>query len=301
MSNVLIALFAYLIDRLFGEFKFAKHPMELIGETISFFETKFYKDSILRGFLLVLFVLSFMSIVSISFYQYLAFLHPVVTVLLSAFLASIFISHKSLYEDISNIAKSENKKELIAKWLPEGRETTNQSDIYKIAVETYAKDINSSAVAPLFYLAIFGLPGIIIYQTIKKLDSMVGYKNERYKKYGKVSAILDDIVNYIPARITALMIMIVMKQKNFLSLYTNGKKHESLNTGYPITAMAQGLDLSLGGDAYYFGTLQEKATFGNGRKRVGKQDLENAIAIRNKIDVSVFVLLTFISLGLFFN
>jgi len=301
MTNILIALFAYFIDRLFGEFKFAKHPIDLIGEIISFFEDKLYKDSIFRGFLLVIFVLIVMSVVSISFYQYLALLHPVVNIILSAFLASIFISHKKLYENLLNIAKSENKKELIEKWLPEGRETTSQSDIYKIAVETYAKDINSSAVAPILYLAIFGLPAVIIYQTIKKLDSMVGYSNDRYKNYGKVAAILDDIVNYIPARITALIIMIVMKQKNFLSIYSNGKKHESPNIGHPITAMAKGLDLSLGGDAYYFGTLQQKPSFGDGRKRVGKQDLEDAVAIRNKIDLAIFILLALISLGLFFN
>jgi adenosylcobinamide-phosphate synthase len=155
----------------------------------------------------------------------------------------------------------------------------SESEIYKAAIESYGENLSDGVVAPLFYLLLFGLPGIILYKTINTMDSMVGYKNKRYEKFGKVAAKLDDLANFIPSRLTALLIMIVAKQKPLLGFYEDGKKHESPNAGHPITAMALALGVQLGGDTSYFGKIKHKPHFGKGREEITKEDVYKALEI----------------------
>lgn len=279
MSNLFIALFAYLIDKKFGEFSFIKHPVIIIGEIISFFEEKFYKDSLTRGCLLVLFVLGIVSFFSIALYLYLQFFSPILNIIISSFLASMFIAHKMLRDSITNVLHVKNKKEAIAQLVSRDTENMSESDIYKAAIETYAENLSDGVIAPLFYLLLFNLPGIIIYKAINTMDSMVGYKNERYEKFGKCAAKLDDIANYIPARLTALLIMLLAKQKRIFAFYADGKKHESPNAGHPITAMALALHVKLGGDTSYFGKMKQKADFGNGKQNIEKEDVQKALKL----------------------
>ena len=279
MTNVLVAILAYLIDRIFGEFKFIKHPIISIGELISYFENKFYKDSILRGAMLVLFVLSVVSFLSFAISAYLNFLPLVLDVVITSLIASVFIAHKMLYDSVEDILHTGDKKTAISMLVSRDTQEMSESDIYKAAIETYAENLSDGVIAPIFYLILFGLPGIIIYKAINTMDSMVGYKNERYEKYGKVAARLDDIMNFIPSRITAILIMILSSQKNIFAFYKDGKKHESPNAGHPITAMALAINIKLGGDTYYFGKLKQKPYFGNGKENITKGDLENALRI----------------------
>nr|WP_321267361.1 adenosylcobinamide-phosphate synthase CbiB [uncultured Sulfurimonas sp.] len=289
MSNILIALFAYFIDRVFGEFKFIKHPVIIIGEIITFFEERYYKDSILRGLLLVLFVLGLVSFASISIYLYLGEMNHVLNIIISSFLASMFLAHKMLYDSVKAVLVSQNKREVISMLVSRDTQHMSESDIYKASIETYAENLSDGVIAPLFYLTLFGLPGIIIYKAINTMDSMVGYRNERYENYGKVAAKLDDIVNYIPARLTAVLIMLVFKQKAIFSFYKYGKKHDSPNAGHPISAMAIGLGISLGGDTYYFGKLKKKPYFGDGKKETSVAYVKKALCIKNKIDATVAI------------
>jgi len=277
MSNLFIAIFAYIIDRIFGEFSFVKHPVVAIGEMISFFEEKFYKDSVLRGLLLVLFILFSIGVASVAVYQYLSFLPTFITVIASSFIASMFIAHRMLYDSVKNILTCENKKEAISMLVSRDTQQMSESDIYKASIETYAENLSDGVVAPLFYLLLFNLPGIILYKAINTMDSMVGYKNEKYENYGKAAAVLDDIVNYIPSRITAVLIMLVSRQKNIFAFYKDGQKHESPNAGHPITAMALAIGVKLGGDTYYFGKLKSKPHFGEGRENITQDDVRNVL------------------------
>ncbi|MEN8302959.1 MAG: adenosylcobinamide-phosphate synthase CbiB [Campylobacterota bacterium] len=277
MSNVLIAIFAYLIDKIFGEFAFKTHPVEIIGKLINFFENHFYKDSVLRGILLIVFILFIIGSLSIAIELYLMMLPSFLYIIISSILASIFIAHKMLHDSVEEILFCKDKKSAIAMLVSRDTEDMSESDIYKAAIETYAENLSDGVIAPLFYLLLFSLPGIIIYKAINTMDSMVGYRNEKYENYGKAAAILDDIVNYIPSRVTAVLIMFFSKQKPLFSFYADGKKHDSPNAGHPITAMALALDVKLGGDAYYFGELKKKAFFGQGREAIEKSDLLNAL------------------------
>jgi len=288
---VCVSLLAYIIDMLFGEFPFIKHPVIYIGELIQFFEDNFYKDSAWRGFLLVIFVLSIVGVASLSISLYLNELHIALNSLITAIIASMFLAHKMLFDSVKNILHVEDKKESISMLVSRDTKDMSESDVYKASIETYAENLSDGVIAPLFYLSIFGLVGIAIYKAVNTMDSMVGYKNQRYEKYGKVAAILDDILNFIPSRITAILIMLINKQKNIFAFYKDGKKHDSPNAGHPITAMALSLGVKLGGDTSYFGEVKKKAFFGDGRENITREDVAKALGMRRNINLVILLFL----------
>ena len=297
LNNLLIAFLAYIIDRIFGEFPSIKHPVILIGEIISFFEAKLYKNSVIRGVFLVVLVLAVITLVSFTISSYLQLLNPFVNIIISSLIASIFLAHRMLYDSVEEILYAENKKELLSMLVSRDTENLDESAIYKAAIETYAENLSDGVIAPLFYLILFGLPGIIIYKTINTMDSMLGYKNEKYEKFGKAAARLDDIANYIPARITALLIMLFAKRKNIFAFYKDGSKHESPNAGHPISAMAYVLGVKLGGPTSYFGTIKKKAFFGEGREKIETDDLRKMLSLRKKIDLFILAFLLLLAIA----
>jgi len=285
-----ISLLAYIIDRIFGEFrfiKFYKHPVVFMGDFISWFKKRFYKDSIARGVILNLSLLSliFGVVFFIDFF--------VDNVFVLALIASSGLASKSLFDSVKEILNTpQNIKYLVSR----DTNNLNQSDINKASIETYAENLSDGVIAPLFYLLLFGLYGLFIYKGINTLDSMVGYKNDKYEKFGKFSAKLDDIANYIPSRITAVLIALLFwSKKALLGFYSFGKLHESPNAGHPISAMALSLNISLGGDTSYFGKIKHKPYFGDGKKEITKEDLSKALSLQIRLDLFIIV---FLILGL---
>jgi len=168
----------------------------------------------------------------------------------------------------------------------------SSSDINKAAIETYGENLSDGVVAPIFYLLIFGIVGLFVYKAINTLDSMVGYRNKRYERFGKFAALLDDIVNYIPSRITALLISILMSSKKaYENTFKYGKLHESLNAGYPISAMAGVCDISLGGDTSYFGKLKSKSYFGDGIKEITANHILKALSFQRRFNIFTVLVL----------
>ena len=158
--------------------------------------------------------------------------------------------------------------------------------------ETYAENLSDGVIAPLFYLLCFGLVGAFVYKAINTLDSMVGYRNTKYEKFGKFSARLDDVVNYIPSRITALIIaLLFFSKKAFLEFYKYGKKHESFNAGLPISAFALALNVKLGGPTSYFGKIKNKPFFGNGKENIENSDVLKALEFKTRLDVFIIIVL----------
>lgn len=298
MSNLLVAILAYILDKLFGEFRFIKHPIIFIGDLITIFESRFYKDSVIRGLLLVMFVLLPVTLISLLLSSFFGWFGTALNIILTSLVASMFLAHKMLFDSVKNIltcestpAGYESKKEAISMLVSRDTEHMSESDIYKASIETYAENLSDGVIAPLFYLALFGLPGIIIYKAINTMDSMVGYKNERYEKYGKAAAHLDDFVNFIPSRITAVLIMLLGGAKSIFAFYKDGKKHDSPNAGHPITAMALFLHVKLGGPTSYFGKIKEKPYFGVGSVDIKADDLRKALSLKPKIDFAIIVTL----------
>ena len=280
----LITLIAYIIDMIFGEFRWIKHPIVMMGEYIKAFEKRFYKDNKWRGFWLTISLIFISFVITLPLQLYLP--APII-----GFLGSIFIAHNMLYHEIKDTIFATNKAKKTSFLVSRDTKNLSNSDLNKALIETYAENLSDGVIAPLLYLLFFGLPGIVIYKAINTLDSMVGYKTIKYKNFGYFSAKLDDIVNLIPSRITALFIMIVGKCSNFRVLFTQAKLHQSPNAGYPITAMALVLGVKLGGDTSYFGKVVSKPYFGIGKKMITNQNVLKAIGLKRYIDASIISLL----------
>jgi len=279
-----LALLSYLIDRIFGEFKYIKHPVVLMGDYIKYFENKFYKDAVLRGSILSL------SLILITFLIVSIIVYFVSNIFILALIGSTTIASKMLFDSVKDIIiNPSNIKYLVSRDTKE----LSPSDINKAAIETYGENLSDGVIAPLFYMILFGLYGAFIYKAINTLDSMLGYRNDKYEKFGKFSAILDDIVNYIPSRITAYLISFLsFSIKSFKNIKEYGHLHDSPNAGYPISAMAGICNISLGGDTSYDGKIKKKAYFGNANKDINTKHINKALEFQIKLDIFLTIILT---------
>ncbi|MGB4497836.1 MAG: adenosylcobinamide-phosphate synthase CbiB [Methylococcaceae bacterium] len=287
-----LAFAAYLIDKVFGELP-CKHPVMFLGDFISAFEKWFYKDSILRGAILVLSLIFATWLVSFSVLKLSLFLLENLQFFVLAIFASTGLAMNMLYSSVENVVKSENPANAVRYLVSRDTENMTKNDAYKAALETWAENLSDGVIAPLFYLILFGLPGIAIYKAINTMDSMVGYRTARYEKFGKVAARLDDFANYIPARLTAILLVLLMQNKkhSWQILFRDGDKLESPNAGYPIAALAGSLQISLGGAAYYHGKLKLKPTLGDAFQPISLVTIQNALALRWRLDLVILLFL----------
>jgi len=283
MFNLEISLIAYLIDLIFGEFKRITHPVVLMGRYILWFEKNLYKDTIARGAILTVSLIFLVGGVSYLFESILLGFGSI-GVVFAGVLASTTIANKMLFDSVKEIISNPKKIKFLV-----SRDTKNlsPSEINKASIETFAENLSDGVIAPLFYLIFFGLSGAFVYKAINTLDSMVGYKTPKYKNFGKVSAKLDDIANFIPARVTALLIAILSAKRESFKFRQYAKLHDSPNAGYPISAMALALEVRLGGSCYYFGELKQKPFFGNGRENITKNDIKRALKFKKRVDILI--------------
>lgn len=163
-----------------------------------------------------------------------------------------------------------------------GRDTSGLSaqEIRTAALETLAENLSDGVVAPLFWYALLGVPGMLAYKMVNTLDSMIGYKNERYRAFGMVAARIDDAANFIPARLTALLMVMVAGKPRLLPFVCHyGKEHASPNSGYPEAALAGILDCRFGGTHDYFGESVYKPYIGVTQRDFTYSDMEQATSI----------------------
>jgi adenosylcobinamide-phosphate synthase len=293
---LLVALFAYIIDRIFGEFPF-RHPVSVMGSYISWFEQRFYKDGILAGGILSLSLIALCVSISLGIQTALDSLPYAFSIFLTAAISSMFIASNMLFYSVRSALEANDKRGALAMLVSRDTAELDESEINKALIETYAENLSDGVIAPLFYLILLGLPGIVAYKAINTLDSMIGYRTDRYEKFGKISARLDDAANFIPARITALLIALsAASAKSVKSALVFGGKHKSPNAGYPIAAMAGVLDLKLGGPTPYHGKIVDKAYFGDGRGEIMRQDVERALGLQWRFDILIITFLSVWSL-----
>ena len=146
-------------------------------------------------------------------------------------------------------------------------------------------------IAPLFWLALLGVPGMLAYKMVNTLDSMIGYRTERYREFGCWAAHIDDIANFIPARLTAvLMVMAVGKPQLLKFVWRNGRNHASPNSGYPEAALASILDCRFGGPHYYFGELFDKPFIGENDRQLTTADMKKAVRVNRTAEVLMVAL-----------
>lgn len=176
-----------------------------------------------------------------------------------------------------------------------GRDTSELTpgEIYTAVLETMAENLSDGVIAPLFYYALGGFPAMMAYKMVNTLDSMIGYRDERYREFGCCAARLDDVLNYIPARLTALLMALVTYRPGiFRFIRRYGKAHASPNSGYPEAALAGILDCRFGGTHRYHGLLVEKPYIGTTNRELDKADFYRAVHINQRVTVfMVFLIL----------
>lgn len=175
-----------------------------------------------------------------------------------------------------------------------GRDTAHLSaqEVRTAALETLAENLSDGVVAPLFWLALLGTPGMMAYKMVNTLDSMIGYRTERYKAFGCVAARMDDVANYVPARLTAvLMVLVSGRWSLFAFVCRNGRRHASPNSGWPEAALAGILDCRFGGPHDYFGQCFDKPYIGEHEKELTTADMTTAVRINRGVEVVAVVLL----------
>ena len=174
-----------------------------------------------------------------------------------------------------------------------GRDTSELSaqEVRTAALETLAENLSDGVIAPLFWFAVLGVPGILAYKMVNTLDSMIGYKTDRYRLFGCWAAHIDDVANYIPARLTALL-MVLVAGKPFLVqfVWRNGKNHASPNSGYPEAALAGILNCRFGGPHFYFGQLFPKPYIGENERPLTTRDMKTAVRVNRATEVIMVLL-----------
>ncbi len=289
-----ISLLAYLFDKLFGELPIT-HPVVWMGKFIQWFEKLFYQNSILRGGMLVLSLLTTVILFTWGIIILLNLLPNWLNILISALIASMGLATHLLYESVQSVLYADNPRKTLSMLVSRETENMSSHEIYKGCIETWAENLSDGVIAPLFYLMCFGLMGIAIYKTINTLDSMVGYRIPRYEYFGKIAAKLDDIANYLPARITGLLITLLSGQhfrRAWTIMWRDGKKLNSPNAGFPIAAMAGALNITLGGNTVYHGKLYQKPLLGENTTALTAGIVQQALAFRQYFDR--FIILSFL-------
>ncbi len=172
-----------------------------------------------------------------------------------------------------------------------GRDTSrlNENQIRTAVLETLAENLSDGVIAPLFFYALGGVPAMMAYKMANTLDSMIGYKNMRYKDFGFFAAKLDDFLNFLPARITAfLLVLITFSYRGLKFIFKYGRKHSSPNAGYPEAALAGILNCRFGGPNIYHGNLVDKPFIGENARVVSDKDIRN-VCVLNFTATAVFV------------
>ena len=182
-----------------------------------------------------------------------------------------------------------------------GRDTSELSalEVRKAALETLAENLSDGVIAPLFWLALLGTPGMLTYKMVNTLDSMIGYHTERYKDFGCWAARIDDVANYLPARLTALLMVLSSGRLSLLRFVKKyGRCHASPNSGYPEAALAGILDCRFGGPHYYFGKRFDKPYIGENDRELSTADMKTAVRINRTAEVLMVLL---VAVSMFFS
>ncbi len=308
----LLIVYAYLLDLILGDPAWLPHPVRGMGKFISFVEERI--RALVRTDLgervggMVLLILTVLIVygITLAILSIARYLSEILYLLVSIVLAYTTISSKGLYVESmkvvcrllsGDVGGARSQLSSIV-----GRDTEFLSDegICRALIETIAENTSDGVIAPLFYLAIGGVPLAMVYKVVNTLDSMVGYRNERYLYLGWASARADDILNYIPARVTAIImgvsafIIRLDWRGAFRIMLRDGRRHPSPNAGFPEAAVAGGLRVRLGGGAYYSGVYSPKPHIGDSIEPVELKKVFDALKLMHLTSLTGVTLATLV-------
>lgn len=299
MSDALIyilpLLIGWLLDLLLGDPSWLPHPVVGFGKMISFGEKRLNKGSrrMLKGALMAIFLIGFVFAIT----WFICNALPSYFFLLTSILVFYCLAGTTLIREVREVFRAvdrslEEGRKQVARIV--GRDTSELSaqEIRTAALETLAENLSDGVIAPLFWLAVGGVPAMMAYKMVNTLDSMIGYRTERYKDFGCWAARIDDIANFIPARLTALLMVLAAGKPQLVGfVWRNGRKHASPNSGYPEAALAGALDCRFGGPHYYFGELFDKPYIGENARELTTADMQKAVRINRIAEILAIVII----------
>ena len=310
MTNPLSLLIGWLLDLLVGDPQKLPHPVVWFGKAIAFFEHRLNKGSHrrLKGALTAIGLIVSVFVVTYLIRHFL-YLLPSITGrgwgwVFDSIIVFYCLAGTTLIREVRTVFLAldrslEEGRRQVARIV--GRDTSELSaqEVRTAALETLAENLSDGVIAPLFWLAILGVPGMLAYKMVNTLDSMIGYKTERYRDFGCWAAHIDDVANYIPARLTAFLMILpglfTLNSSLFTFVRKYGRCHASPNSGYPEAALAGILNCRFGGPHYYFGQLFDKPYIGENERELTTADMQRAVRI-NRIAEVLMVFLVMICL-----
>ena len=305
MVSAVCLLCGWVLDLVFGDPSKLPHPIVWFGKLIAAGEHQLNKGSHrrLKGALLaislILFIFALAWLLRTVLGIFALFIYDGTTIHQIPLLLYIFdilavfycLAGTTLIREVQQVffaldRSLEEGRQQVARIV--GRDTSQLSaqEVRTAALETLAENLSDGVVAPLFWLLLLGTPGMLAYKMVNTLDSMIGYHTERYLEFGCIAAHIDDVANYIPARLTALLMVLSsgrLKLLGFVRKY--GRNHASPNSGYSESALAAILDCRFGGPHYYFGELFDKPYIGSNPRELSTDDMKKAVRINRTAEI----------------
>jgi adenosylcobinamide-phosphate synthase len=285
---------AVLLDLLLGDPRRLPHPVVGIGRTISALERllrRLVKDELLGGVLLLVGVVGTTWLLAFFLLKGAYAVNHYLGVAVAAWLSYTCLAARSLHHESKLVADRlaagdlEGARGFLSRIVGRDTDTLEEPEIWRALVETVAENTSDGVIAPLFFLMIGGPALGLAYKAVNTLDSMVGYRNDRYLRFGWASARFDDLANWLPARMTGLLMVAAAPlaglsgRDAFRVMLRDGRNHSSPNSGMPEAAAAGALGVRLGGANRYFGAVVEKPTIGNPLRNLSRESYRGAVRL----------------------
>lgn len=299
---------AFALDLIFGDPRWLPHPVRMMGRTVMVLETALRRWVVhwigerWAGIVLTFLVVGSSYGITRLLIALTARIHPTLAMALTIYLAFTVLAVRSLGDEARGVFDRLDRSDLVSarQWLSRivGRETDQLSKdgVIRATVETVAENTSDGVVAPLFYLVLGGVPLALAYKAINTLDSMVGYPIPPYREFGWASARLDDLANYLPARITGLLtvlgagLLFGQARPAWKIMRRDGRKHDSPNAGIPEAAAAGALGIRLGGPSRHSGLVKEKPWFGDSVKDIQADHIIQVIRLMRTVSFMMLIL-----------
>jgi adenosylcobinamide-phosphate synthase len=310
VKNVMLTpfLFAlvYAADWLVGDPPWLPHPVRWIGRFIQFVENRLRSAAtgpvaeFLAGAVLTILTVGVCFFGSWLVIGETVRRYPALGACIAVYFGLTTLATRNLIDEVIGVARRLEAADIPGARLRVGRivgrdtGSLPEPEIIRASIETLAESASDGIVAPMFYLAVGGVPAALAYKSINTLDSMIGHNDSRYQYFGKFAARLDDVANFIPARITAALLVLAAlaigknPMKAFLVWMRDGHRHASPNAGRPEAAMAGALDVRLGGTNYYDGEPHTGAFLGDAARPLDRAALADAVRLTTGVSLTMF-------------
>lgn len=302
MKALLVLLVGWIADLVMGDPERLPHPIVWFGKVIAWFERVLNKGRgrRVKGIITALLLIGVVFAGMFFLLRWVDSINVFLGLAVKAILVFYCLAGTTLIREVRKVFEAvdrslEEGRQQVARIV--GRDTSEltEQEVRIAALETLAENLSDGVVAPVFWYAILGVPGMMAYKMVNTLDSMIGYRTQRYRLFGWCAARIDDVANYLPARLTTLLMLTVTGRFRLLNFVTwFGREHASPNSGYPEAALAGILDCRFGGPHTYFGEVIDKPYIGTNDRPITTADMERAVSINRRVEVVVVVITCFI-------